>query len=568
MLTKLTIKNIALIDSAEISFSEGLNVLSGETGAGKSVILESINFALGAKADKTLIRNGAEECYVCAEFDVSNNSEIQKVFIDQDIERDDTLIISRRFNVSSKNTIKINGNSATVGMLRKFTALLVDVHGQSEHFELLSVSNQLKLLDRFGGSEIEDVKEKLNDEYAEYREVVKEIDALGGDESQRLMRLDILNYQILEIENCNLQENEEEELKEIRDKLRYQEKIISSLNLVKSSIEDEGGVSDILGNANRSISQISALSKEYAEISERVNGLYAEADDIASSIDDLIDSFDFSSVNPDEIESRLEVIKKIKKKYGDSYGEIYEFLQNAKTEKDKLERFNELGQELLVKKEKLQTLLYKGYLSLSEIRKKYGRVFSENVLAELRELGMNKASFEVHFSQLVSMEECQYNTANGIDNVEFMFSANLGEPIKPLSQVISGGEMSRFMLSIKAQSAKFNDISTFVFDEIDAGISGTVARVVAEKLCRISQNVQVIAISHLPQITSFADNNLFIYKNEDNGLTHTNVKKLNDDDKIKEIARLVGGSENDVSATELAKSLIESANKYKNTLKI
>ena len=260
MLQKLTINNVALIDCAEINFKDGLNVLSGETGAGKSVIIESLNFVLGAKADKSLIRSGESECFVKAEFLINDNNSVFSVLEELDIEKDENIILTRKFNVDGKNVIKINGNTVTAGMLRKLTALLVDVHGQSEHFNLLKTSNQLNLIDKFAGEEVSEVKEEISSLFTTYKAVNNEISTLGGgDESQRLIRLDILDYQINEIEQCDLKENEEDELKEIKDKLVYQERIVSALNSVSSAIKNEGGVSDILGNLLRITSSVSNL---------------------------------------------------------------------------------------------------------------------------------------------------------------------------------------------------------------------------------------------------------------------------------------------------------------------
>ena len=565
MLQKLTIQNVALIDRAEINFTDGLNVLSGETGAGKSVIIESLNFVLGAKADKTLIRSGESECFVKAEFYVTNNN-VNLVLDELDVEKDENIIITRKLNIDGKSIVKVNGNTVTLSMLKKLTALLVDVHGQSEHFHLLKNANQLNLIDKFGGNEILKIKDKLSDNYIKYKNIIKEIQMLGGDENQRLLRLDILDYQIREIEQCDLKENEEEDLIDIKRKLQHQEKISNALNSVKTAISDEGGVNDIIGNVTRVLSGITDLGQDFSELYERINSVFSELDDISDNASNLLDSMDISEYNPDQIESRLEIIKSIKKKYGNSYNEINSFLQQAIEEKEKLENFNENADKLLQEKTQLEDIIYKDYCALHELRKKSARNFSDNVLNELQELGMSKAKFKIEFESAPQKESCNFSSANGFDNIEFCFSANLGEPLKPLSSVISGGEMSRFMLSIKAQTAKYNDISTFIFDEIDTGISGLVAKVVAEKFAKISRSVQVIAITHLPQISAMADNNLLISKIETDEKTITNVKKLSSNEKILEITRLIGGEINSETAKLHAEELIKSATNYKNNL--
>lgn len=566
MLAKLTVKNFALIENAEIIFTDGMNVLSGETGSGKSVIIESINFVLGGKPDRAFIRHGTEECSVTAEFDVSDNPSIGDIFEELDFDKEDVLIISRKFSVTGKSSVRINGNSATIGMLKKFTSHLIDVHGQSEHFELLSTSNQLKLLDKYGGEEIAAIKNELKGNYNAFRTVNDELEELGGDEDHRLIRLDVLDFQIKEIEDCAVKEGEEENLLAIRERIIQKERLLTALAAVKSAISDEGGVSDILGNAVRSVQSVSQFGQEYEDLYSRLSAVYSETEDISETAGEIEESLSEEGLDPDALEERLEKIKKIKKKYGGSFEEINVFLENAKSEKEKLENFNETAEKLLLESEKLKDVLYKNYASLDNVRRKYAKQLENNVLAELAELKMDKSKFAIVFSALPDKSDCKFDSANGANEVEFFFSANLGEPLKPLSSVISGGEMSRFMLSVKAQSAKYNDISTFIFDEIDAGISGAVAKVVARKLCRISKEVQVIAISHLPQITSFADNNLLIYKHEKDGLTYTSVKKLSDVEKTAEIVRLVGGTTDNASATALAESLICEAEEYKRSV--
>lgn len=566
MLQKLSIKNIALIDYAEIPFSNGLNVLSGETGAGKSVILESLNFVLGAKADKTLIRSGQNDCSVVAEFNVENNNAIYDIYNELDFEQEDLLIISRKFTIDGKSSIKINGNSATVSMLKKFTSLLVDVHGQSEHFNLLKTANQLSLLDSFGGQTILDIKNSLSLEYAEYKEILNKLETLGGDESQRLIRLDVLDYQINEITNANLQDDEEENLISIKQKLINQEKIVTALRGVCDCITSDGGVEDILSNARKILSSIASFDNEYSELYDRLENVFAEINDIADNSNNILDNFEESEYSLDQVDERLSLIKSLKNKYGDSISKINEFLESAVAEKEKLENFAQIFEELTIEKLTKEKKIYKLYENLSNKRFEFAQIFEKNIICELKELGMKSANFKINFSEKPDFNDCKFNSSNGFDNIEFLFSANLGEPLKNLSMVISGGEMSRFMLSIKAQTSKFNDISTFIFDEIDAGISGNIAKIVAEKFAKISRYTQIIAISHLPQISAMADNNLLIEKTEDVAKTTTSVKTLSFEQKIDEIIRLVGGDKNSLSAKEHAKELLSNCAKTKEKL--
>lgn len=566
MLQKLIIENIALIDSAEICFTSGLNVLSGETGAGKSVIIESLNFVLGAKADKSLIRSGQNECSVIAEFDVQNNSAIFEVYNELEIEQDDVLLISRKFNVDGRSSIKINGNTATVSMLRKFTSILVDVHGQSEHFNLLKTSNQLALLDNYGGIEIFEIKQKLSTQFDKLKEIKNNLQSFGGDESQRLIRLDILNYQIDEISRANLQDDEEEKLLAIKEKLNNQEKIFNALKIVNQSISDEGGIEDILSNATKMLSTISDYDENYSNLYDRIESVFLDLSDISNSASNLLDNFDICEYNPYEIESRLDLIKMLKNKYGSSICQINEFLSNAILEKEKLENFTEQIKILEKDKNVVCNVIYDLYVKLNSKRRQVAQDFEKNILNELQSLGMKNAQFKINFANIPLFENCAFSSANGFDSVEFMFSANLGEPLKNLSMIISGGEMSRFMLSIKAQTAKFSDVSTYIFDEIDAGISGNVAKTVAEKFAKISLNTQIIAITHLPQVSAMADNNLLIEKHEIDNKTITSVNKLTLEDKICEIIRLIGGDKDSKTANSHAKDLIENADLFKKSL--
>lgn len=566
MLQLLSIKNVALIDSAEINFIQGLNVLSGETGAGKSVIIESLNFVLGAKADKTLIRSGQSECAVRAEFTI-DNCNINSICEEFDICIDDELlIITRKFNIDGKSVIKVNGVTVTVNMLKRLTSLLVDVHGQSEHFNLLKQTNQLALIDKFGDDEFIRLKNDVSLTYYNYKKILNDLHDLGGDDSQRLVRLDILNYQINEISNADLKDGEEQELLELKQKINNQEKIMNAFNCVKSVISSDGGVSDALSSAIRNFNNISQLNKQYSDLSMRLDQVMSELDDISEQIGDYSEELESFDLPIDSIEDRLDLIKNLNKKYGGDIDSVKQFLANAIREKEKLENFSQIAKELLDNKLIFERQLYDKYLKLSNSRKKIADTFYRNVLEELKTLGMSKAQFFVRFNDIPLFENCDFNSANGFDKVEFQFSANLGEPLKPLSMVISGGEMSRFMLSIKAQTAKYEDVSTFIFDEIDAGISGVVAKVVAEKFAKISQTVQLIAITHLPQISAMADNNLLITKNELTDKTITTVTSLSKDEKILEITRLLGGESTSESGRAHAVELINNAQKYKNSL--
>lgn len=565
MLKKLAIKNVALIDNAEIVFSSGLNILSGETGSGKSVIIECLNFVLGAKADKSMISTGESVCSVTAEFDVASVPEIAGVFDEFGFEKDELLIITRRFNSDGKGDIRVNGNAVTASMLRRFTSCLVDVHGQSEHFYLLKESNQLDLIDKYCGTAVSDIKEQIKNKYSDYKEAVKGLEGLGGDEQSRMIRQDILSYQIKEIEDADIYDGEEEELVALRKKLLNREKIASGINSACDAIEGDGGALDTLQNALHSLNALSAFGEEYSAVADRLDSLNIELKDVADTLSSL-GGDDDEEYSLEATEERLEVIKKLRKKYGADYSEIMNFLEKAKEEYDKLSRFGELAEEYENKKGIAEDKLYALYKKLSAARKKGAEEFASGVTKELTELGMGKAVFDIKFEELPDKENCAFN-ASGQDKLEFLFSANMGEPLKPLAKVISGGEISRFMLAVKTASSKIQSVSTFVFDEIDAGISGHIASVVAEKFVKISLGTQIIAITHLPQISVMSDTGLLIYKAEEGGRTRTHVKVLDKAGKVEEITRLIGGTSGSAAAIAHAEDMIKQAEDYKQRLK-
>ena len=559
MLHRLHIKNIALISEADIEFDDKLNVLSGETGSGKSVILDSINFVLGSKADKTMIRFGEQEATVRAEFIVDENSAAAEILREYDIETDGEIIITRRLNVDGKGSIKLNGNTVTATMLKSVTQHLVDVHGQSEHFFLLNEENQLKVIDGICGAQVAEIKHNLAELIAQKRELKSKIAALGGDESERERKLDLLKFQISEIESAELKVGEFEELKSRQNIIANTEKIFSALNTAHSLLSDDGGSIDGISSSKHYLNTISGFGEDYEQIAARLENLSVEASDIAETLSDLADNLTFDEQEASYIDERLTLIKALKKKYGEDEDHILRFLEDAKAEYDAISdsanAIEKYEKGIFECDGKIFALCQK----LTELRKNTADKFCKAVTAELKTLNIQNASFEVEFN-IYDRQTANLQSANGSDIVCFMFSANKGEPLKPLSKVISGGEMSRFMLAVKTQLKDLNGISTYIFDEIDAGISGYTAKTVAEKFIKISQNTQILAVSHLPQVCAASSAQFLIYKVEENSKTLTKVKRLTDDEKISEIVRLTGSVKSDV-ATEHAKELI---NQFKN----
>lgn len=566
MLQRLTIKNVALIESADITFSEGLNVLSGETGAGKSVILDSVNFVLGAKADRSMIRYGETECMVKAEFSVAESSKAVQALREMDIDSDGEIIISRKFSENGKNAIKINGNTVTATMLRQVTDSLVDVHGQSEHFFLLKECNQLKMLDDVIGDEIVCAKEKLATFLKEKRRIEEQIAKLGGDEQERSRRLDVLRFQIDEIESVAMKDGEEDELIAKRNKINNLEKIIAALREALSALEDEGGVSDGVRAANRSLLNIARLDEGYSALCDRLETVASETEDIAATISDMGDELYFDENEAIETENRLDAIRALKRKYGADKAAIDEYLRMISEEYELLSDCEGKYTELTAELTKTNGKIYKICCEITSLRKKHGEAFCHRVTEELKTLNIASAQFSIDFKEYTSDDVHRAN-GNGLDDICFLFSANAGEPTKPLGKIISGGEMSRFMLAVKTQLSQVNEICTYIFDEIDAGISGKTAKVVGEKLARIAKNTQILAVSHLAQIAVMSDCEYLIQKEEKDGKTLTNVSPLDESQKTLEIVRLLGGESSDEYAIKHAEELIKQAKEYKNSIK-
>ena len=556
MLERLVIKNIALIDSADIVFGAGLNILSGETGSGKSVILDSLNFVLGSKADKNMIRYGETEAYVRGEFTVAPQSAAVKALEELDIESDGEIIITRKYSADGKGNIKINGNTVTAGMLKTVSQHLVDVYGQSEHFALLSEANQLSVIDGLCGERAADIKNALSILISEKRECLRRLKQLGGDSAERARRLDLLSYQIKEIDSAELKDGEEEELIAKRRIIDNTEKIASAVSGSLGAINGDGGGSDGISAARRLMANVSEYGDDYSSVSDRLDAVLAELQDIADTLSDMADGLEFDEADARRVEDRLDLIRNLKKKYGATVDEILAFRAKAGEEFDLLSDSEAVAEKLTKRLEELDESIFGECVKLTELRKNNAENFCRDVESELKSLNISGARFEVRFDEY-DKSSANLTSVNGSDKVKFMFSANKGEPLKPLNKVISGGELSRFMLAIKTCLKDLNGISTYIFDEIDAGISGITARSVAEKFTDIAKNTQIIAVSHLPQICAAGDKNFLISKAEQNGGTVTSVREIVGDAKIAEIIRLTGGGETEAARQHAAELIAQ-----------
>lgn len=562
MIESLHIQNIALIEDLTLNLEKGLNILSGETGAGKSIIIDSLNFVLGERADKTLIRNGAERAEVSAVFSLVSE-DVEKSLEDLGITPDDVLILKRAMT-KDKNECRINGAQVTLGMLKSIGEKLVDIHGQHEHQSLLKVSTHVHLLDAFGSEKIEKSKKKLQKTYNSYKELCNEFENIG-DAATRERKLDVLNYQITELKEAELQEGEEEKLLADRKKFRNAEKI---LNAAKDANQLLNGGSDfsVVGAVNKAINLLNvagAFDENLLKIAERLESAKIDVKDVADELESCLDDLSFDDYSLEKVEKRLEKVRQVVRKYGGTVEAANEFLKNAEEEYDFLINADARATKLEKEIEKNRLELLSDAEELSALRRKYAVSFEDEINKQLKELGMPSAKFNVSFDENDG-KTADDVTSNGFDKVEFLISANKGEPLKPLQKIISGGEMSRFMLALKNITARLDGIDTMVFDEIDTGISGYIAQVVAEKLYNISVSRQVIAVTHLPQLASMADNHYKIEKKETADKTITNVKKLDEDGELQEIARLFGGSTYSEHALPHAVEIKKHADAYKN----
>lgn len=555
MLERIFIKNIALISSLEAEFYNGLTILSGETGAGKSIIVDSLNFVIGAKADKTMIKSGETSGSVEAVFIVGES--VISLLAENGIDAEDgKMIILRSINADGRSDNRINGRSVTVAYLRSITSKCVDMHGQHEHQRLLRVSEHKSILDGAIADDLRAVKAEYSEKYNEYRSILAQIASLGGSETDRERRIDILSYQINEIGSSNISETEYDGLNAERTRLINIEKIANSYseaidNLTRIVSIGSAGVS-ALGRAAKYDQEASALY-------ERLSGALIELEDITAEADSGLNSCSFSQSEIVALEARIDKYKDLFKKYGRTVADVLSFLTEAEKELSKLQN----SAEDLIKLNNKQAVLYSKLLELagkiSQIRKDGASKFETAIISELKDLGMKSAAFAVSFTRLNEL------TSGGFDDIEFLFSANAGEPLKPLSKIISGGEMSRFCLAIKVLTAHYDNIDTMIFDEIDTGISGAMGRILATKLAKISRFHQVIAVSHLAQVVAMADNNYVVEKSESAGRTETKITLLDDKHVPREVGRLVGEGMSERSE-EYAAELVGWCRKYKDNL--
>lgn len=552
MLSNLQIENIAVIKSASIDFENGFNVMTGETGAGKSIVIDSLNAILGERTSRELIRSGADSASVCAEFqNVGDNvkNELEKL----GIEKDDTLIVSRKLTPDGKNVCRINGMPATVSMLKALGVQLVNIHGQLDNQSLLSPETHCSFIDKLAGSgrELNEFKEL----YLLYIKKENELKSLNTDVNEKNRRLDILNYQIEEIQKADIRPGEKDELTEKLGFLRNAEKVLDLLHTAYAALNGDGempGAADIAADAASKLLSAADYSSDFAETANGVNDAAMNLSAYTEELRDKIYSLDYDPNETERAEERLDVIYRLSQKYGDSEEDILAYLENAEKERDALSFSDERAEQLRAETEKAYNEALAAAKKLSEIRIEAGKKFSADVERELAFLDMPSVKFIVNDSVGELYE-------NGIDNIEFLLSANAGEEPKPLSKIASGGELSRIMLAIKCVLSELDDIDTLIFDEIDSGVSGRAALKIAAKMKELSKTHQVICVTHLAQIAAFADEHKLISKEEKDGRTYTCIASLDYNGRKYELARIMGGLTVTQSILNSAEELLSSA---------
>ncbi|ABW19147.1 DNA repair protein RecN [Alkaliphilus oremlandii] len=553
MLLELEIKDFALIDQLNISFKEGLNILSGETGAGKSIIIDAVNMAIGERADRSFIRSGCDKASVQAIFHVKNIEDMNQVLEEygvNDGEGYDTLIITRDIYANGRSTCRVNGVIVTQSVLKIITQKLIDIHGQHEHQYLLNPSFHMDMLDLYGGKDILDLVSNVSVLYHELQTVQEKLDSICFDEAEKQKRIDLIKFQLDEIGGANLFPEEEEELKKQKKILSNSEKIYQSLSNIHEILYGENSESSVLDRIYSTVnamSNILPLDEKFMYFNNVLEETQYKLEDISREMRTYIDHIDFDSKILEEVENRLDLINTLKRKYGNTIEEILLYQQKIELELRDFEKNDvaicNLKQEIDVKYNELK----KQSLKLSLLRKSIAIDFEQKLTDILQTLNMGKVQFKVSFTNEKEIQTDLKFTSKGIDQLEFIISTNLGEPLKSLSKIASGGEMSRIMLAFKTILADVDNISTLIFDEIDTGISGRTAQIIAERLHNLSEHHQIICITHLPQIAAMADHHYLIEKIEKENKINTIVKKLNDLEQVHELGRLLDGKLTDIT---------------------
>lgn len=557
MLQELSVKNFAIISSLQLEFQMGMTVLTGETGAGKSIIIDAMGLLTGGRGSSDYIRQGANKCTLEGLFSMPKSQELKQLLEELGIEtEEDSLVIQRDTSASGKNVCRVNGRIVNITNLKRIGEYLVDIHGQNEHQELMQSERHIDMLDEFGGKKLLAVKEKYTRAYQEYRALEAKVRKRQKNEKEFAQRMDMLHFQSDEIASAQLVAGEEEQLLEERNKLNNFQKIADALTISYAALNGEDDSSlDKIGTSMNELASIESLDSEYKTLSDTVQNAYYLLQEASGDLSRLIDGLELDEGRLNEVENRLELIRQMKRKYGDSIETIlsyYEEITKELAEADFLEGGTGDLEALLAEK---QQAAHQQALTLRKERKRLAKELEQQILTELKELYLERTEFEVRFTELEHLQE------NGLDGVEFYITTNPGEPLKPLVRVASGGELSRVMLAMKTIFSQTQGITSIVFDEVDTGVSGRVAQAIADKIYQISENSQVLCITHLPQVAAVADEHYFIEKEIVAGRTETSVRILSEKERVNEIARMLAGSEITKLTIEHAQELLAMAKK-------
>ena len=559
MLSLLHIENIALIQSADIRFEPGFNVLTGETGAGKSIVIDSIGAVLGERTSRELIRTGAKSALVTAVFtQVPNLPWLEENGFPTGEEE---LLLQRELQGDGRNVCRIDGKLVTVAQLRELGRQLLNIHGQHDGQQLLDPASHLGYLDQFGGCQ--PLLESYQEAYRKWHDIRREMDKLQMDEAERSRRVDTLNYQIQELERAQLKAGEDEELSARRTLLRSAGRLmeaVQSAEFALSGDEDRDGACSLIAQAEGEVQGVSSISPELSELSEKLTALRCAADDAADTLRDLSRSFDFSPGELDQVEERLDLLYRLRKKYGPTVEDMLSYLDRCRKELDQIQYADDTLARLEKDLKKAQKEAARRGEVLSQARREAAGALQARVQEELRQLDMPKVQFQTEFTPKggeAGMDE------TGLDEVQFLMSANLGEALKPIQKVASGGELARIMLALKNVLAEGDQIGTLVFDEVDTGVSGRAAQKVAEKMAQVARGKQVLCVTHLPQIAAMADTHFSVQKGEREGRTYTRLELLDRSQRREELARLIGGASITSSLLESAEELLRQAEQQK-----
>ena len=549
MLSLLHIENIAVIECADISFDAGFNVLTGETGAGKSIVIDAISAILGQRAYRDMIRTGTTKASVRAVF--TGVPELSW-FADNGVEYDPETIIQREIHLDGKNVCRVNGSLVTVSILNKLGLQLINIHGQHDSASLFDEANHLTFLDDFACNE--GLRADYAEKYGAVDKLHREISRISMDEGEKLRRMETLKYQIGEIEKANLTAGEDEELEARRKLLQNAEKIANGINDAVENLyggDDSDGAASMLSAAERALARVAKFSDQIAELHEKVADLMYQVQDAAELARDVQYELSYSADELDQIESRLDVIHKLRRKYGVTCTDILDYLSKARKELDEIEFADDHIERLKKKLKKAEKEAWDAAFALRENRKETAERLSGRILTELAQLDMPKVQFACQFTELEL-------TSLGADAVAFYMSANVGESLKPMSKVASGGELARIMLAMKNVLAEQDKVNTLIFDEVDTGVSGRAAQKVAEKLKAVARNKQVLCVTHLPQIAAMGDTHLLIAKGERGGRTYTTVTPLDIEGRKQELARIIGGASITETTLKSAEEMLQS----------